>query len=125
MGASRSTQGARLKNNHHTRTPNEHTSMPIITNIKASGATKRKLNPISHCSATAITPGHTRSGCREVDESIFSVVISRYTPLQGPFVHFFAGPCFLTDLRQLKLLGDQNLRETAFRLDFIHFDFEK
>src|SRR5262245_10280703 len=79
MAPSRSAQGARLKNNHHTRTANEHASPPIITTIKASGATAGTPYQISHCSATAITPGQTRSGFLDVNSSGFSVIMSHHT----------------------------------------------
>src|SRR5215467_3823909 len=79
MAPSRSPHGARLKNNHHTRTANAHAAAPIIAPIMASGSTTVTPNQISHCSATAITPGHTRSGFPDVNSSGFSMIMSYHT----------------------------------------------
>jgi hypothetical protein len=62
----RSTQGARLKNSHQTRIASAHTIAPSIAPMAASGATTGTTNQSSHCSTTATTPGHSRSGFRGV-----------------------------------------------------------
>src|SRR5262245_52396587 len=79
MAFSRSAHGARLKNNHHTRTTKEHASPLITTLIPASGTTAGTPYQISHCSATAITPGHSRSDFLDVNSSGFSMIMSHHT----------------------------------------------
>src|SRR5262245_23237208 len=76
MAPRRSDQGARLKNSHHTRTANAHTRAPITTPIPASGATIGRPNQISHISATATTPGHSRSGFRGTGSSVLLMGIA-------------------------------------------------
>ena len=63
MAPTRSDQGARLKNSHHTTTANPPTTPPSIAERRtASGTTMGTTNQTSHCSTTATTPGHSRSG---------------------------------------------------------------
>src|SRR5262249_13220673 len=79
MAPSRSAQGARLKNSHQTRTASAHASPPITAPIRASCATAGTPNQSSHCSATATTPGHSRSGFRDVNSSVCTVFMSDHT----------------------------------------------
>ena len=62
MAPTRSDQGARLKNSHHTTIVTPPRSSPIIPTAMAPGTTTGTTNLTSHCSTTATTPGHSRSG---------------------------------------------------------------
>ena len=63
----RSDHGARLKNSHHTKTANPPAIPPRIAVPPAPGTTMGRTYLASHCSATAATPGHSRSGFRGVE----------------------------------------------------------
>ena len=63
-----------------TRTANAPTSPPIIPKIMASGATIGTPNRINHCSMTATTPGHSRSGCRSPFGVMVIVIMIRSAP---------------------------------------------
>src|SRR5205823_2279931 len=69
----RSVHGARLKKSHHTTTANPHATPPSTANMAASRATKGTMNQSSHCSTTRATPGHSRSGLREVGLSVWEM----------------------------------------------------
>src|SRR5712691_4269686 len=96
MAPTRSAQGARLKNSHHTTIANPQASPPSIANMRASGATRGTTNQSSHCSTTATTPGHSRSGFRGGSSSVCAMAISETnTLLNQPFVPWFLGGTLL------------------------------
>ena len=65
MAPTRSDQGARLKNSHHTTTANPPTNPAQHPDrAVAPGTTMGTTNLTSHSSTTATTPGHSRSGFR-------------------------------------------------------------
>src|SRR5215208_8218572 len=71
----RSSQGARLKNSHHSAIANPHntpTSKPLAA---VRGKRKGTTNHASHCSTTAIKPGHNRSRFGGVGNAVCSGVI--------------------------------------------------
>src|SRR5262245_27717265 len=74
MAPRRSDQGARLKNTHHKRTASPQATPPSIPTIPASGATTGTPKTKSHCSATAATPGHSRSCLRGVPSWVWAIV---------------------------------------------------
>src|SRR5215207_9848559 len=84
----RSNQGARLKNSHHSAIANPHNT-PISKPMAAvRGKRKGTTNHASHCSTTAITPGHSRSRFGGVGNAICSgVILVRAYARQGQFVH--------------------------------------
>src|SRR5262245_14339834 len=98
MAPSRSAHGARLKNNHHTRTAKEHASPPITTLIPASGTTTGTPYQISHCNATAVTPGHSRTGFLDVNSSGFSMIMSHHTFPTGLLFPYLRGILLLFTL---------------------------
>ncbi len=69
MAPQRSVRGARLKNAHHTATPNPPRTPAITPTSAASGTTMVATNHTSNWSATMTTPGHSRSGFRRVGAS--------------------------------------------------------
>jgi len=66
IAAMRSDHGARLKNSHHTTIATAETIAPINAEKKKSGARIGTPNLRTHKSNAAATPGHNRSGLREV-----------------------------------------------------------
>src|ERR1044072_6194859 len=83
----RSTQGARLNNSHHSRMASPPRT-PINNPMKvACGRTTGSKNQPSHCSTTAITPGHKRSDFRggAIAISVVAMIVRAYAP-EGQFV---------------------------------------
>ena len=74
-----STQGARLKSSHQRTTTKPHPSPPKIATIKAPGAIMGRANQRNHWSATAATPGQSRSGFLTVDSGGGEEVMVDYT----------------------------------------------
>ena len=60
----RSDQAARLKPSHQTMTASPPASPPTTATKLESATTSGTANQSVHCSTTAITPGHSRSGLR-------------------------------------------------------------
>src|SRR6266516_7659417 len=76
MAPTRSVQGARLMNTHHTTIANTPMSPPITPNIMVPGTTMGTTNLTSSNSTAATTPGHSRSGLR-FGSSVCAIVILR------------------------------------------------
>src|SRR5688500_16058447 len=64
IAVNRSTQSARLKNNHHRRTMSAAANPAMIALPPNCGNTSGMAYINSHCRVTANTPGHRRSGFR-------------------------------------------------------------
>src|SRR5262245_57906447 len=77
MAPKRSDQGARLRNSHHKTIANAPKSPPNNPSATASGSTTGTTNLITANSTPATTPGHSRSGFREVGSSGCAIVIDR------------------------------------------------
>src|SRR5215212_8187367 len=75
----RSIQGARLKNSHHSAITNPHNTPTSKPMAAVRGKRKGTTNHASHCSTTAITPGHNRSRFGGVGNAVCSgvIVVSR------------------------------------------------
>src|SRR5262245_6737686 len=58
----RSTHGARLNSSHHTATTSPMAIPANMPYTRASGTRTGTTNHASHCTVTATTPGHSRSG---------------------------------------------------------------
>src|SRR5579862_2574845 len=66
----RSDQGARLKKTHQATIANTQTKAAITPKRKVLGTTAGSTYLSTHSSTAAATPGHSRSGCRGVGESV-------------------------------------------------------
>jgi hypothetical protein len=101
----RSDRGARLRNAHQTTTASPHKSPAITPKNLASGTAIGTPNINSHCSDTAATPGHSRSGLCGVCASVCAMVMLAIRAPQG-----FCSPIYRAFTLNLKRLGKRHVQ---------------